>query len=227
MKKLMSILLVFIMIASLCTTSFANEKETFSIEKAKQYLKEKGIKPKYIRKRQNSRRSTSTKRIKINSVEELEGLIEAVKRFDSETNENFEDLNVQNNGIRMFSTYRSSEKKGNGTVSKWAPLLGSTLAWKNVSFDFKCKYYDLAGYYIYTWVNDDYITSHISGIVGYPITWNHTSGTGSISSDGRSVSLQVTGYYVFGIDVGEWEMGVPINGKWKLTSKKPEKYIND
>lgn len=237
MKKIVSLVLILTIVFSMAVSGSATTSK-LSVQQVKEELQSRGIDYLYVGeeeeiKYQNSRQKKSNinneinlnqqlKReyIKVNSYEEIEELIKEIQAFNDSQGTYLEEpqtMSISEKGI----TTSSKNRKGTGSVKKWAPLFG-TFAWKTIYFDFEYSYYDLAGEYVFESVNDNYIDSNITGISA--VQWDHKSGSSNISSCGRSVTLHVSGEYILGIEIGDFPIGIPIAGDWKLKSKGPEKY---
>lgn len=234
LRKLIAATLVVAMSVGMSTVSFADSLVTKDM--VLKELEQNGIKPTYVIDKNSNNverfntfafggnlQKTASNTIKVNSIDELNQIIDEIKQFDATNNPANETSMMYSSA---YATRAEEVREGNGTVSKWAPLFG-TFCWKNISFSFDYKYYPLAGYYIYTnKVPSQWMTSHISGLSAVAVEWNQTSSSANINETGRSVELNVTGYYLFGADFGDFEIGVPVNGEWSMNSKEPEKYID-
>lgn len=193
--------------------------EVVSIEKKDSNRAEMGKELKLLFKKNEER-----KPIKINSLEEIEQIVNELKQFNISEDEYLEESQSFSILPELDKVSSSDIKEGNATVSSWAPLFGA-FAWKNISFNFTYSYYPLAGYYIIESIPSNRITSHLSGLTVL-LDWNQTSASANKTDASRKAELKVTGYYVLGFDFEGYEIGARVNGSWNMTSKNINDYVN-
>lgn len=214
------------LITLLTTNAFAISNNVQKVDEIKKQLLENDIKVEYIKKigSKNAIKSFNGKElIEVNSIDEMKSVIEELKKFDKESNQ----IDISNDR-KAYSNVKGLAKNtlrsgtGSGTASKWAPLFG-VACWKNITFPFTYEYYSLAGYHIYTGVDENFMESNLSGL-SVAIDWTQTGSSSTLTSDKRKVKLKANGYYTIGFKFEDLEVGANVNGTFKITSKKVSDY---
>ncbi|SNX53301.1 hypothetical protein [Thermoanaerobacterium sp. RBIITD] len=161
---------------------------------------------------------TGSETLKFKDVKELENFL---KNFKNSQNRlvsiklKTAGLNSTYNNEGLVSTY-STTYSDSDRITWWAPFAGGNglACWKNVTFNYK-----------YTFVNGNpqfvsvsNINSYVSGLV--EATWHQTNSSyyiGTTDTYNDTAFIKVIGYFLFGIQVGNYPVGMVVSDTWNCS----------
>lgn len=116
---------------------------------------------------------------------------------------------------------------GLGHVSKYSPFTAGNglFCWKNIVSNFTAQYYPLAGYYTVVRDSIENIESGLEGLVS--VTWHQTGAAYNVNDPtALTVDFTINGYYLFGIKIGDYEVGATLRDQWNMTSDDINDYLD-
>ena len=237
----MKVLISAVMIMALLTPSFVFaaddnfNKPVLTEKQIRQELKALGYEVLYVTKSNEPADSNASTNSKENSADQklyFEDLDQFIlfdqQLFSLKTADNnsaYKDDALSAQG-QVNPAITSSTINGVGHVSKYSPFLAlnGIFCWKNIDFKFKASYYELAGYYTAVKNSVSSISSYLSGLIG--VEWYQTAATYNTNDPtGLTVKFTISGYYLFGVKIGDYNVGVKKSDKWNITSDDINEYL--
>jgi len=223
MKKIVfSLLVIVMMFTGSYEIGFANVDESVKVKKEIIDIAEKyGLEVTSISKKDNLQRksvetekSKKEKRLKIKNMNEFETFLQGMKQSEPVSTIK---IKVSELAIDQVNTYSVADNVYSDvhTVKWYAPYAnGSLFAWKNITFNFQYTYDFHTNKFVFVDIPDKQVTSGVTGITG-GISWNHDTGAGNVVGVNKdNAELIVEGHFVFGIDIGDFELGAIWGDRW-------------
>jgi len=237
MKKIAIILSILIMLSSFSSITYAKEHSIVNLDNIKQQtlneLQELEELPdlgfELISEEELSKIDSFSEIIKVDSVEELQKMLEA---YRAETKEIVKELNISPNlsqgphvnpsldinSIRnpfMSPMLTETLYEESFHDSVWAPFSGwginGAVSWRDFAFNFKYKFY--LGNAVFHSVSD--ITTYYSGFgLGEWVQTVASSKFSKVKYPNDRVTITAKGYTLLGVEVAGFTIGAKINDTW-------------
>ena len=205
MKKFLFVL--FLLTMAFPTVAFAYETKLEEAEILKNEVSALSQKYNYLTIDFNKTVDNKQEPLKFDTVEEFEVFIKELKLMDEQV------LSFDsNNHNQKNELYRGVISSGVDTVSWYSPLIGATFAWKNVTFEYTYEY----DYPDKTFLSVDNVESYLTGVL-VALDWTQTGYASTVGYNGNSISAEVDGYYLLGVEIGGTPIGAKVNSTWYAT----------